>query len=347
MIDRKIVFVLILLILAGSIPSFSNAPVISQTQDPVKIGIFARFTTGGLSYCAPWVRQGFELGLIYATTEMGYSNENKTEAGLNYELHYYDTKGSPTEAESLAIDAIEEDGIDILVGGVYDSVASVIANVAESYEKLFFIAPASDASHTGSDFNPYMFRIARNRWQDAAADITYAIDYLNCSNFAFLAADYSFGYEGVESRTDIINAKGGNVVSVQYAPIPTTDFSPYLTNLLTANAIFGIDLLFIIWQGNFAYLYSDLYSYAIRNYMNISSPLFDFFSMNVVESSLTPPLTFENTTGSCLYGYELPNNTVNDWMVSQHIARGITPNGAYGFPQRIPELYTASAFATA
>jgi branched-chain amino acid transport system substrate-binding protein len=346
-IDRKMIIVSMLLISSIIFPCVSNSPVTLQTQDPIKIGIFAPFATASLLYCTPWIQQGFELGLIYATTEMGYDNENMTKTGRSYELYYYDTKGSPTEATSLAISAIETDGIDILVGGVYDSVASAIANVAENYEKLYFITPASAVSHTGSDFNPYIFRIARNGWHDAFADVTYAMDYLNCTTFAFLAADYSFGYEGVELRTDVIDGKGGSVVNIQYASLFTTDFGPYMTNLLSAESTFDIDCLFIIWQGDYSYLYADLDLYDIRNYMNISVPLFDFLSMNMIEASLTPPLTFENTTGSCPYGYELPNNIVNDWMVAQHLARNISPNDNLGLPQRIPELYTASAFATA
>jgi hypothetical protein len=48
-----------------------------------------------------------------------------------------------------------------------------------------------------------------------------------------------------------------------------------------------------------------------------------------------------------VYGYELPDNAVNDWMVAEHITRNIKPNGQYGLQYRVPELFTASAFATA
>ena len=57
--------------------------------------------------------------------------------------------------------------------------------------------------------------------------------------------------------------------------------------------------------------------------------------------------TYEGTTGLCLYGYDLPNNSVNDWMIAQHIERNIMPDGDYGYNYRVPEIFTASAFATA
>ena len=163
---RKIgsVSISILLMISMFLPCLIANPTVAQTTDPIKIGFFGPFTTAGLSFYAPWTKQGFELGMIYATTEMSYNNENKTAAGRPYEIHYYDTQGDATTVAALATSAIETDGIDILVGGTYSSVAAAIAPVAEEYEKLYFIAPAADASLTGSNFNPYLFRIARNNW---------------------------------------------------------------------------------------------------------------------------------------------------------------------------------------
>jgi len=92
------------------IPCFFAAPVAAQTN-PIKIGIFTPVTAGLYTY-GPWTKQGFELGMIYATTEMGYDSENSTEAGRPYELHYYDTQGNVTHAATVATTAIETDAID-------------------------------------------------------------------------------------------------------------------------------------------------------------------------------------------------------------------------------------------
>jgi branched-chain amino acid transport system substrate-binding protein len=324
------------------LPCFVAVPTVSQAQDPIKIGVFAPFTTASLSFYAPWTKQGFELGLVYATTEMGYDNENKTEAGRPYEIHYYDTKGSVTEAASIATEAIETDGIDILVGGTYSSVAAAIAPIAEEYKKVYFMSPAADSSLTAANFNPYIFRIARNSWHDAYAGVTYAMDTLGHTKFGFLAADYSFGYSGVDAMKTVIQEKGGVVNSIQYAPLGTTDFGPYLTNLLTAdnNTLLGIDYLFVVWAGSFAAMYADFATYDIASYMEIAGACIDIFSMNVIG---IPP----GATGLCLYGYDLPDNDVNDWMVQQHVDRNIMPDGGLGFTFRAPELFTASGFATA
>ncbi|MHA2397032.1 MAG: ABC transporter substrate-binding protein, partial [Candidatus Thorarchaeota archaeon] len=338
---------------------FFVKPAAAQTG-PIKIGIFAPFTTAGLNFYAPWTKQGFELGMIYATTEMGYDSENMTVGGRTYELHYYDTQGSPTLAASLATDAIEIDGIDILVGGTYSSVAAAIAPIAEDYEKLYFISPAADSSLTAANFNPYCFRIARNNWHDAYAGVTFAMDPegYNQSRFAFLAADYSFGYSGVESMSRVIEEKGGTVVSIQYASLFTAVWDSYMTALINADLFLGgIDYLFVIWAGSFAGMYDAFEDYSIQDtYMNISGACIDIKSMNEIEAGMVGNDTYVNATGLCVYGYDLPDNPVNDWMVAQHVARNIQPNAdvtlAPGVrPEvktfRAPELFTASGFATA
>ncbi|MFX1559874.1 MAG: ABC transporter substrate-binding protein, partial [Promethearchaeota archaeon] len=337
----------VVLLISIFLPCFLFAPVEAQTPEPIKIGVFAPFTSPSYGLYAPWMKQGFELGMIYATTEMGYDNENKTEAGRPYELYYYDTQASTTVAPTLVTNAIEDDGIDILVGGANSAVAAVIAPLAEDNKKLYFIAPATDAALTGDLFNPYIFRLARNSYQDAYAGVIHAMDNLGYTKFGFLAVDYSFGRTGVEAMSAVIEDKGGVVNSIQYAPLGCSDFSPYLLNLQYADYLFGIDYLFVIWAGTgWTEMYRDFEANSMSDYMEIAGTNFDIFSMTATELSLTPPAHYVNSTGLCVYGYELPNNAVNDWMVQQHIDRNIRPDyPVYNF--RAPELFTASAFATA
>jgi len=336
---------MLLLVASIFIPVFVAKPVAAQAT-PIKIGVFVPETAGLTAY-GPWTKQGFELGMIYATTEMGYDNENMTEAGRPYEIHYYDTQGDVTHAATQATTAIETDGIDILVGGTSSAVAAAIAPIAESYEKLYFITPAAASSLTETGFNPYIFRIARNNWHDAYAGVTYAMDTLGYTKFAFLAADYSFGYDGVASMSAVIEEKGGVVISSVYANLFDTDFTQEIDALKAADLVNDIEYLFIVWALDFSHLYSDMTSQNLAADMEIAGACIDILSMNSIEASFGGNATYIGSTGLCLYGYELPDNEVNDWMVAQHVARNIRPNGQFYLTYRVPELFTASAFATA
>jgi branched-chain amino acid transport system substrate-binding protein len=339
----KFSLLVVVLISATYFATTSNLSTGVITNKPIKIGFFSAETSASLSFYSYWSKQGFELGMSYAT-----NNTNTTLAGRPIEIQFYDTKGLVADAISLAEAAITRDGVDILVGGTYSDVAGAIAKVAEVHQKLFFIVPGADADLTGKDFNPYTFRIARNNWMDAYAGVTYAIETLGAQKFAFFAADYTFGYSGVDTMTNVISEKGGSVVLVQYAPLTTTDFSPYISNILTAEENVGIDYLFFIWSGNFGYLWQDVGEFNITSGMNVGGAVIDIYSINAIEESLSPPHTLEGSTGLCLYGYELPDNPVNDWMVQEHINRNIRPSAEFSTHEyRVPELFTASGFATA
>ena len=328
----------LLLLISVFAPVLLVRPSVAQTTEPIKIGIFIPVSAGLTTY-APWTKQGFELGMIYATTMMGYDNENKTEAGRPYELHYYDTAGDPVTAASAAVSAIETDGIDILVGGTSSAVAGALEPIAEEYQKLYFITPGAASTLTESGFNPYIFRIARNSWHDAYAGVTYAMDVLGYTRFAFLAANYAFGYAGVDAMTAVINAKGGTVLGSVYANLGDSDFSQEIDALQTIDGVNDIEYLFVIWAGDFSAMYTDFATYNLAADMEIAGACIDILSMNFY----TYPV---NATGLCLYGYDLPNNAVNDWMVAEHVTRNIYPDlPLYTF--RVPELFTAAGFATA
>ncbi len=326
---------------ASFIPTLGLPEETNQT-DPIKIGVFIQ-ETGTLVAYTPWVKQGFELGLIYST-----DNTNQTDTGAPYEIHYYDTTGVGSAVTAIATDAIETDGIDILVGGISSSVAPNIMQVAADYGKLYFAGPAADAEITASLFDKHTFRVARNSYHDAKAGIYHSMDVLDAKKIAFLALDHPFGYTGVAAMQSEVVKRGGQVVTTEYAPYGTTDFSSYLTRLNTEATTGRIDMLHIIWAGSFTGMWADIATYNVGANMNISGVAIDILSMNALEAALKPlGGTIVGTQGLCVYGYKLPDNPVNDWMVQEHIDRDVTPNGQYGLTYRVPELFTASAFGAA
>lgn len=333
-------YMIIFMVILGILTPMSSSSKL-YASEPIKIGFFSAETEASLRFYSPWSRQGFELGIKYAS-----DNTNATNEGRPYELIYYDTKGLVSDAKALVKAAIDQDGVDILVGGTYTTVAKEISILAEENEKLYFIAPAAGADLTGKDFNPYTFRIARNNWHDALAGVQYAMDTLNATKFGFIAADYSFGYNGVETMTKVITKNNGSVVLAQYAPLTTTDFTPYLENILNAKESLGIDFLYVIWSGTFSYLYNSLANMNVTQEISVGGAVIDLYSINLIEDSLQPyNLTLEGGTGFCLYSYDLPQNPVNNWLVNEYTEHDITPTS--GVTYRVPELFTASAFATA
>ncbi|MFW9927837.1 MAG: substrate-binding domain-containing protein [Candidatus Thorarchaeota archaeon] len=312
-------------------------------ETPIKIGLFYP-QTGSLAVYGPWTKDGFDLGMIYAT-----ENTNQTSDGRPYEIYYYDTATDPSTIASKVTSAIENDGIDIIVGGTYSAVAAAIEPIAKENQLLYFITPGAASSLTEDpSFNEYTFRLARNSWQDAKTGVKYAYDTVGARNYAFIAPGYSFGYSGVSTMSTEILNRGGVIVDTEYVPVGTTDLTPYMDHLLDVDSSVagGIDMLMIVWAGDFSPLYRDMTAKNIGQYMNISSGIIDIWSMDYIESTLTPPATYVGTTGLAVYGYKLPNNPVNDWLVQAYKDRGITYASVAGTYQA-PDLFTPDAFATA
>ena len=131
-------------------------------QEVVKIGVLASLT-GALESYGKQTTQGFELGIEYAT------DGTWEVAGKKIEVIYEDTETLAEVAVEKATKLLEEDQVDFLVGSSSSADTIAVLPLAEEYERIMIVEPAAADSITGSEFNPYIFRTARNSSQDAIA----------------------------------------------------------------------------------------------------------------------------------------------------------------------------------
>ena len=90
------------------------------------------------------------------------------------------------------------------------------------------------------------------------------------------------------------------MVTALYASLGETDFQAEIDALKAADAVNDIEYVFIVWAGNFAYLYNDLATYNLAADMELAGACIDILSMNSIEAGLTPPATYLGATGLCL-----------------------------------------------
>ena len=163
-VKRKIVYLCLLafiMIFASACNSGTTEETSGETnKDPIKIGVLASQTGALESYGEQTVR-GFELGLDYAT------DGTKEVEGRKIEFIVEDTETKPEVAVQKATKLLEEDEVDFLVGSSSSGDTLAVLPLAEEYEKIMVVEPAVADSITGSEFNPYIFRTARNSSQDA------------------------------------------------------------------------------------------------------------------------------------------------------------------------------------
>ena len=123
----------------------------AASSTPIKIGVLASLT-GALESYGKQTKNGFELGLEYAT------DGTMEVAGKKIEVVYEDTETKPEVAVQKATKLLEDDEVDFLVGSSSSGDTLAVLPLAEEYEKIMIVEPAVADSITGSEFNPYIFR---------------------------------------------------------------------------------------------------------------------------------------------------------------------------------------------
>jgi ABC-type branched-subunit amino acid transport system ATPase component/ABC-type branched-subunit amino acid transport system substrate-binding protein len=266
--------------------------------------------------------RGLELGIEYATQSAWEV------AGRPVELIVEDDAGDPTTAARKARELIEQQGVDIVQGGVSSASAIVLSGIAEEYRRILVVDPAAADSITGQRLNRYVFRTAASVSQDAEAGGQYAVENLTrqSKTFCYIAPDYAFGHQSTAAWKRVIEKHGGETLAEFLVPPDTRDFTPYLQKVLDA----GAEVLVQTWAGaGYRELFSQMRDVGVFDRMKVTGGLGDREARHALG------LDAVGVVGICKYSCVLPENPINDWLVEQHLER-------HG---EAPDLFTGSGFA--
>jgi ABC-type branched-subunit amino acid transport system ATPase component/ABC-type branched-subunit amino acid transport system substrate-binding protein len=249
-------------------------------------------------------------------------------AGRPVELIVEDDAGDPTTAARKARELIEQQGVDIVQGGVSSASAIVLSGIAEEYRRILVVDPAAADSITGQRLNRYVFRTAASVSQDAEAGGQYAVENLTrqSKTFCYIAPDYAFGHQSTAAWKRVIEKHGGETLAEFLVPPDTRDFTPYLQKVLDT----GAEVLVQTWAGaGYRELFSQMRDVGVFDRMKVTGGLGDREARHALG------LDAVGVVGICKYSCVLPENPINDWLVEQHLER-------HG---EAPDLFTGSGFA--
>lgn len=325
---RKMLFVLLLAFLLTS-----AMVVAAQEGEPLKIGLLVD-QSGPLTIYGIELENGFKLGLLYAAgvdpTEYDSLDAALAAvevAGRPVEVVVRDNGSNADTASSQARELIEQEGVELLVGAPSSGVMTGVQQVALDSDVVLFVAPAASPAITGPNFNVNTFRICRNTFQDFLAFAPYATQELG-TNFVIIAVDNDFGRASAGAAGVLASAGITFVSDPIYAPLETTDFTPYLQQVLDS----GADAVLPIWAGDGSVtLFQQIAELGVQDRMAVVAA---FNSNDIV--AVSDPSTIGNISW-IVYHYSFPNNAINDWMVEKHQA-------VY---DDVPDLFTECSFATA
>ena len=323
-------------------PAMTEAPAMTEEpatglscDEPVKVGLITD-ATGALAIYGVHIWRSFMLGMEYATGAPGsvgdvfaVADGENTFMLDNCEITVYlgDDQTNAELTTSVAREFVDAKGVDVLVGTVSSGNTASLQQIAAENQIPLIVAPAAANDITGANFNEYTFRTSRENYQDAIA--LCAVITKEFDTFVQIAPDYSFGWGGAAAYRDSCTVNGGTFpVDDIFAPADTTDFTPYMEQILNSGAQAWIPT----WAGGgFIAIMQSAVDLGVTDEMTLTSSFVDNVAL---------PAFFGNqigSTGSTLYHYTAPKNPINDWLIEQDKVR----YGVY------PDLFDADGFNAA
>jgi len=300
-------------------PTEAPAAMGVSCDKPIKVGLITD-QTGPLAIYGAHIISSFPLGLEYATGAPGKDGVYKLD-DCEIQVITRDDQSNPETTATVGRELIEQEGVDILVGTVSSGATASLQELARENDVILIAAPAAANDLTGKNFDEHTFRTSRNNYQDAVNICQYLVTQYK--TFVQIAPDYSFGYGGAAAFRDACTLYGGKFVADDiFAPLDTTDFTPYMEQILNTDA----EAWLVTWAGGgFVPMMQAATDLGLMDQKVLAAGFVD---------NIVMPTFFSNaigTTSGILYHYTLPNNEINDWLVEQSKAR-------YGTP---PDLFAA------
>jgi branched-chain amino acid transport system substrate-binding protein len=210
----------------GAVASLRFAPVIAQAA-PFRIGLMT-VKTGPLAQGGIQMEQGIAAFL---------KEKGNTLAGRRIEFISADTGGSPAGAKTKALELIERDKVNVILGPLAAFELIAIADyVREKATPVVVLAGAEDMTQRKA--NSYIIRPSCTSAQCCHPIADYAVKELKYRRAVTLSDDFAFGHEQVSGFQRVFEEHGGKVVKKLWPPLVTPDYAPYIAQIGNVDCVF-------------------------------------------------------------------------------------------------------------
>ncbi len=200
-------------------------PAVAQNA-PLKIGLMT-VKTGPLAAGGIHIEEGFRAYLKSHGSKLG---------GRAVELTIADTGGNPAGAKTKAIELVERDKVDLIMGpfAAFELLA-ILDYLAQNKVPTLAFAGAEDVTQRRG--NPYLLRTSYTSAQGLYPLADYAIKEMKVKRAVTLADDFAFGYEQVGGFQRAFEDGGGRVVKKLWSPLNTPDYVPFVAQIQDCDVV--------------------------------------------------------------------------------------------------------------
>jgi ABC-type branched-subunit amino acid transport system substrate-binding protein len=160
-------------------------------------------------------------------------NANGGLLGRELELYLEDSETTDSVGQAKATKLIQEDHVDVILGGIYSSMRQAIKGPAVVDGKKLYIYPEQ---YEGQECDPLIFCTGPVPAQQVEPLIPWLMQETGAKKFYLPSADYIWPHVLNDKVREAVTANGGEIVGEDYYPLDHTDYAKTIEQITSSGA---------------------------------------------------------------------------------------------------------------
>jgi ABC-type branched-subunit amino acid transport system substrate-binding protein len=189
----------------------------------IKVGVITD-QTGALSFC----------GIANANVAKMVIDDINAKGGLlgrQIELHLEDSATTDAVAAAKATKLVQQDQVDVILGGIYSSTRQAIKGQAVGKGKKLYIYPEQ---YEGQECDPLIFCTGPVPAQQVDRLVSWLMQQTGTKKWYLPSADYIWPHVMNKKVRQVVTANGGTIVGEEYFPLDHTDYGKTVDNIMSS-----------------------------------------------------------------------------------------------------------------
>jgi len=202
------------------------------TGSPIRIGVI---DDNGTSSAI----EGAELRV---NTDLAVNQANASGGIKGHPLQtvYMDPQGDAAKAVAMAQELVQQQNVDVLVGGIFSPECLGIQNLAPRLQTVYLPSTGClTEAFTGKQCNAYSFRVSPAGRQQVFPLSSYLVSAYG-KRWALVYSDYAYGQSQAVAYGLGLQMAGGDLAVKVAIPLNETNVTPYITKIPTDGSITGV-----------------------------------------------------------------------------------------------------------
>ena len=197
----------------------------TSANRPARVGIITD-QTGPLSF----------MGIANTNVAKMVVDDINAEGGLlghPIELFIEDSATEDGAAEAAAVKLVEQERVDVILGGIYSSTRQAIKRPAVDQGNTLYIYPEQ---YEGQECHPLIFCTGPVPAQQVEPLFPWLMRHTGAKTFYMPSADYIWPHTMNKKVREVVTAEGGSVVGEEYFPMDHMDYEGVVADIMESGA---------------------------------------------------------------------------------------------------------------